>query len=72
MSTQPVAIQQLSIEDKILLAAQQAESVVSIFSPMAAQAVAAGVQVEPVISGLAKLIVGLFHHHTGVKPVPAA
>jgi hypothetical protein len=56
------------LEDKILVATQQAAQIASIFSPAAGAAVAAGVSVEPVISGLVKMIAGLFHHHSGIKP----
>lgn len=62
------AVQQPSMEDKILVAASQAETIVGIFSPAAAEMVQAGVSVEPLMSGMIRLIVGLFHHHTGVAP----
>lgn len=67
-TAQPVGINlQPSVEAKILQATEQAEQVVGIFSPAAAQAVAQGVAVEPLLSGFAKTIFGIFHHHTGVK-----
>jgi hypothetical protein len=53
----------LSLEQKILQAATVSEQAVALFSPVAAQAIAAGVAVEPVFSGLAKLILGIFKHH---------
>lgn len=64
MSTNPVVVQQPSLEDKILAAVQQSEQVIGLFSPTIAQVAAAGVQMEPVISGFAQLIIGIFKHHT--------
>jgi hypothetical protein len=63
MPDTPVAVQQPTLEDKILLATQQAEQIISAFNPKVAQLIEAGVAVEPVISGIAKMIAGLFHHH---------
>lgn len=57
-----------SLEEKILKAVQESETIVSIFSPAAAEAVAAGVAVEPLFSGLLRGIIGHFRHHTGVHP----
>lgn len=68
MSTTPVVTQQLTLEDKILLAAQEAAKVSQIFSPAVAKVIELGVATEPIISGMVKLIVGLFHHHTEVQP----
>jgi hypothetical protein len=65
--TSPVT-QQPSLEDKILLATQEAAKIAAIFSPAVAQVITLGVSVEPVISGLVKLIAGLFQHHTGINP----
>ncbi len=67
MATQPVATPQPSLEDKILLASDEASKVATIFSPAVGAAIKAGVSVEPIISGMVKLIIGLFHHHTGTK-----
>lgn len=50
-------------EAKILQAAQAAESAVAVFSPAAAQAVQAGVAVEPMVSGLVKMFISIFKHH---------
>jgi len=63
-STTGPVVQQPSLEDKILQAASEAEQIAAIFSPAAAQLVTLGVSIEPVVSGLAKLIIGVFHHHT--------
>lgn len=59
---------QPTLEDKILLATTQAAQIASIFSPAVGMAIKAGVAVEPLVEGMVKLIAGLFHHHTGVKP----
>jgi len=56
------------IEDKILTAAKESEQIAQIFSPAVAEAIDAGVTVEPVVKGLIQLIAGLFHHHTNVHP----
>ena len=65
-STSP-AVPQVTLEDKLLQASEEASKIASIFSPAVGQAVQAGVAVEPLISGIVKLIVGLFHHHTKPK-----
>jgi len=67
MSTSAVT-QQPSIEDKILLATAEASKIAELFSRPIAEAIRAGVAIEPVISGIAKLIAGVFHHHLGHKP----
>lgn len=59
----PVQVDQASLEQKITGAAAQASSIVAMFSPAAAQAVAAGVEVEPIVSGLVKLFIHFFTHH---------
>jgi len=61
------AVQGMSLEDKILLATKQSETVIALFSPQIAAAVEAGVEVEPLVSGLAKLVIGVFHHHAELK-----
>lgn len=59
----------LTLEQKILLATQQSEQVVSIFSPTIAGLVQAGVEIEPIISGFVQMIAGLFKHHV-TPPAP--
>lgn len=53
----------LTLEQKIENAAAQAAQVASSFSPAIGMAIQAGVEVEPVISGMVQLIIGLFRHH---------
>jgi hypothetical protein len=57
-------MEEKTTEQKLLDASTQASVIVQAFSPAAAEAIQAGVAVEPVISGLARLIHGLFVHHT--------
>lgn len=54
---------QPSLEQKIDEAAAQASSIVSTFSPAAAAAIESGVAIEPVISGMVHMFIGLFKHH---------
>jgi hypothetical protein len=61
----------LTTEQKVLLAIQESNQVVSAFSPVAGTIVAAGVQAEPIVSGLVHMIQGLFKHHTGSALHPA-
>jgi len=68
MASTPAVTQQPTLEDKILLATQEAATIAAIFSPAVSQVISLGVAIEPVISGLVKMISGLFHHHTGIKP----
>jgi hypothetical protein len=68
MPDSPAVTQQPSLEDKLLAAAQQSEQVVAVFSPQIAELVATGVSVEPIFSGIVKMIVGLFQHHTTAAP----
>lgn len=63
MSTSATPATPLTLEQKILAAAAQSEQVVAIFSPAAAGLIAAGVDVEPILSGLVKAIVSLFTKH---------
>lgn len=56
------------LEAAILKATTEASSIVSEFSPAIGKVIGAGVAVEPVVSGFARLLVGLFHHHTKVQP----
>lgn len=63
MSTSAVT-QQLSMEDKILMASNQAATVAKIFAPSASAAIDAGVAAEPVFLALAHMISNLFKHHT--------
>lgn len=63
MSSPAVTVQP-SLEDKILAAVADSEKVIAAFSPTIAGLVAAGVAVEPVISGMVKLVIGIFQHHT--------
>lgn len=58
----PVPAQQ-SLEDKLTTAAAQSAQIVAAFSPQAAVLIQTGVAIEPVISGLAHMIAGLFKHH---------
>jgi hypothetical protein len=51
-----------SLEQKITNAAGEASAIVAHFSPAAGAAIAAGVEVEPVVSGLVKLFAHFFHH----------
>jgi len=67
----PSSLANLSTEQKILAASEEAAQVTKIFSPAIGAAIDAGVAVEPVVSGFVHLIIGLFHHHTGV-PKPGA
>ena len=52
-----------SLEDKITAAAEKSAAIVATFSPAAGAAIEAGAQVEPIISALIHMFVGLFHHH---------
>jgi len=67
MPGDPVVTEKQTTEDKILLASAEAAKVAAIFAPAVGNAISAGVAVEPLVSGIVKLIVGLFHHHAGVK-----
>jgi hypothetical protein len=69
MGTQPTPAPQ-TLEDKILLAIEQADQIVAEFSPGVATLIGSGVAVEPVISGFARMIIGLFKHHVA-PPAPA-
>lgn len=60
----PAPVAQPTTEQKILAAAEIASQAVSIFVPAAGAAVKAGVAVEPVISGLVQLFIGIFKHHS--------
>lgn len=70
MSTQatPVVTSSPTLEEKILYAATEAEKVVALFQPTAAAAIAAGVQVEPMIKGLVGMFAAIFKHHATVAP----
>lgn len=50
-------------EQKIVAAAAQSAQIVQAFSPAAAQLIAAGVSVEPIIGGLIQMFAALFAHH---------
>jgi hypothetical protein len=52
-----------TLEEKIDAAAAKSAEIVATFSPAAAAAIQAGVAVEPIVSGLLHLFIGLFHHH---------
>jgi hypothetical protein len=54
----------VTLEEKIVAAAELSEKVVEIFSPAAAKLVETGVALEPVLSGFVHLIAGIFKHHT--------
>lgn len=62
-AAQPVPEGQQQLEDKITAAAAKASEIVAMFAPGAAAAIQAGVAVEPVVSGMVKLFVHMFHHH---------
>jgi hypothetical protein len=53
-----------TIEQKIVLATQESAQIVQAFSPAAAALIQAGVAVEPVMSGIIHMIIGIFRHHT--------
>jgi hypothetical protein len=55
--------QKSGTEQKIEDAAAKASEIVAAFSPAAGQAIAMGVEVEPVVSGLVKLFIHFFQHH---------
>ena len=62
------------MEQKIDSAAMQAAAVAATFSPAAAGAIAAGVQVEPMIHALIAMFASLFAHHAKAAvaaPTPA-
>lgn len=62
----------LTLEQRILLAVQQSEQIVQMFSPGAALLIQSGVEVEPIISGFVHMIAALFHHHVSqAVPAPA-
>lgn len=61
----------LTTEQKILLAIQESNQIVTAFSPIAGAVIATGVQAEPVVSGVVHMIQGLFKHHTGSALHPA-
>ena len=63
-STTSPAVEQPTLEDKLTLAAAQSETIVEAFSPQVAELIKTGVAVEPVLSGIAHMIAGLFKHHT--------
>lgn len=52
-----------TLEQKLDDAAVQASQVVAAFSQPAAVLIQSGVAIEPVISGIVKLVIGLFAHH---------
>jgi hypothetical protein len=54
---------QQSLEQRIDEAAAQASDIVAKFSPQAGALCRAGAELEPVISGLVHMFVGLFKHH---------
>jgi hypothetical protein len=58
------AVAKPSLEQKIVDAADQSAQIVAAFSPQAAVLIKTGVAVEPIISGIAHIIAGLFRHHT--------
>lgn len=68
MAPDPAVTQPPTLEERILLATEQAAQIAAIFSPRVSALIDAGVAIEPVVSGLIKLISGLFHYHTGVRP----
>ena len=67
-TTGSTQVSDLTLEQKILNATRDSEKIISSFSPQVAALVDIGVASEPLFSGLARMIAGLFHHHTGVKP----
>jgi len=52
-----------SLEQTIDAAAAEAGQIVAAFSPTAATAIEAGAEVEPIISGIVHMFIGLFKHH---------
>lgn len=52
----------LSLEQKIVTAAAEAAQIVSMFNPTAAAAVAAGAELEPIVSGMVQMFIALFRH----------
>lgn len=52
-----------SLEQQIDAAAAKASGIVAQFSPQAAAVIAAGTEVEPIISGIVQMFIGLFRHH---------
>lgn len=71
MATTPVVTTPPTLEQKIDQAAAEAAQITSMFSPVVATAMNAGVAMEPVISGFIQMIIGLFKHHTS-QTVPSA
>lgn len=57
------AVAKPTLEQKLVDAADQSAQIVAAFSPQAAILIKTGVAVEPVISGIAHMIHGLFVHH---------
>lgn len=63
-----------SLEQQIDEAAAKAGAIVQQFSPTAAVIIDAGAEVEPIISGIIHMFIGLFKHHakqTMSSPAPA-
>lgn len=52
-----------NLEQQIDAAVQKAASIIAPFNSTAATAIAAGAEVEPVISGIVHMFIGLFKHH---------
>jgi hypothetical protein len=65
-----VPVEQPTLEQKIDAAVQQAAQIVAPFSAAAAGAIEAGAEVEPIISGIVQLFVGLFTHHVKQQTAP--
>lgn len=63
MATPATPQPQLTLEQQIDSAAEKASTIVQQFSPQAAAAVAAGAEVEPIISGIVQMFISLFRHH---------
>jgi hypothetical protein len=61
-----------TLEGKIVLAGQEAAAAISLFAPQVGMAAKLGLAMEPIFSGFARMIIGIFHHHTGVAPANPA
>jgi hypothetical protein len=61
----------LTLEQKLLNAAIEADKIVATFNPAVAELISAGIAIEPIISGIAKMVAGIFQHHVNA-PVAAA
>jgi hypothetical protein len=66
------AVEKPTLESKILTATHEAGMVANMFAPGVSALVDTGIQMEPVFKGFAQMIIGIFHHHTGVKVPPAS